>query len=142
MLVVYNMFMQVQQIWHPASSTARDLLQAVYYSCTEPNTEHTLRRYAKAYHDFPTDSVPAKVFEGTLSGGTYHYGTTYNLYLKGLPEDILQRCSMTEGEREKATLEYLRLTTLGLAVIGFGQASAPSAKTVPKLHFVGYICLQ
>lgn len=133
--------MHVQQIWHPIGTTAEDLLQCVHYSCVDSQNEQTLLHYANKYYDFSASAAPAHTFEGVLSGGAYHYGNTYTVYIKGLPEDVLQHCVMSEGEREKATLEYLHLETLGLAVVAFGRASAPRADTIPKLDFVGYVAL-
>lgn len=133
--------MHVQQIWHPIGTTAKELLQCVHYSCTDSQAEQTLLRYASKYYEFTTTATPAQTFEGALSGGAYHNGSTYTVYVKGLPDDILQRCVMSEGEREKATLEYLHLEALGLAVVAFGRASAPRADAIPRLDFVGYVAL-
>lgn len=131
--------MHIQQIWHPASVTMRDFMHAVHYSATEPETERALRPYAAKHHDIKPMTNPVKRFRGTVSGGAYHHGSDYIIYAKGWPEDILHQCIMSEGEREKATLEFLHLQSLGLTVIGFGQAQVKTMDTLPKLTFLGFL---
>lgn len=117
----------------------QSLLHAVHYSAVEPQTKRALREYVAKYHEVTPLTKPAKLFTGDISGGAYHHGDEYNVYVKGWPEDLLHHCVMSEGEREKATLEYLHLQGLGLSVIGFGQARTNHTNTVPKLEFLGFI---
>lgn len=131
--------MHIQQIWHPESVSAQELLHAVYYSALEPETQTILRSYVTDYHEPDRLAAPAKCYDGRLSGGAYHHGGDFIIYVKGWPEDILHQCIMSEGDRERATLEYLHLQTLGLTAIGFGQGRTKDADTVPKLTFLGFL---
>ena len=117
----------------------QQLMHAIHYSAVEPEIERALRPYVEKYHEVQALTAPVKKYMGKVSGAAYHYGEEFNVYAKGWPEDILHQCVMSEGEREKATLEYLHLQSLGLTVIGFGQARATAAATVPKLTFLGFI---
>lgn len=131
--------MHIQQTWHPQSVSMMDLLHAVHYAAVEPETEYTLRSYVAKYHEVPVLTAPSKLFSGRVSGAAYHHGSEFNVYAKGWPEAILHQCTMSEGEREKATLEYLHLQGLGLTVIGFGHAHVKTTDTMPKLIFLGFL---
>lgn len=113
-------------------------MHGVHYSALEPETQTALRPYVAKYHEVQPLSAPVKQYDGQLSGGAYHHGSEFNIYVKGWPEDILHQCIMSEGEREKATLEYLHLQGLGLTVIGFAEGRAKSINKLPKLTFLGF----
>ena len=139
LLVVYNIGMHIQQIWHPDTITMQQLMHGVHYAAVEPETMRALRPYAAKYHEVAPLTEPFRHLTGKISGGVYHHGSEYNVYTKGWPEDLLQQCTMSEGEREKATLECLHLQGLGLTVIGFGQARSKTASKLPKLTFLGFL---
>lgn len=115
------------------------LLRAVYYSAVEPSTKRALREYVAKYYEVSPLTQPVKEFTGNISGGAYHHGNEYHVYVKGWPEGLLHQCVMSEGEREKATLEYLHLQGLGLTVIGFGHTTTTDITKLPKVKFLGFI---
>lgn len=123
--------LSVQELWHPRNQrkyTLQTLADAIV-----PHTRHSVADpLDTAFRSFIAKNPPANVrkpvkvyqFEHALalSGALYHNGAQYALALKGAPEQLIERCNLTEGERERATIELHHLTGLGFRVIALGHA--------------------
>ncbi len=124
----------VQQLWSPTGRTAsvektlynstlpehsskvRDPLDVAfdYYHAEHPNTASKHSKPAQAY-----------VFETTvaMSGNLWHNGVKYELWVKGAPEKLIARSSLTENEYEQAMLNVQRLSGQGYRVIALAHTS-------------------
>lgn len=83
-----------------------------------------------------------------MSGNLWHNGSTYDLILKGAPEQILARSDLTENEKEAATTKLQKLTSEGYRVIAIAYhnlkhpiKSFEDLKKTDKLEFVGYVAI-
>lgn len=120
----------VRDVWQLEKNTKR-LEKTLAYS-TLINTGATkvvdpLDTAFAAYKRRDTKAAPQKVlqFEQSvaMSGNQWHHGSQYELFLKGAPEQIIQRSDLTENEREQAIAQLHRLTGLGYRVIALGYTS-------------------
>ena len=83
-----------------------------------------------------------------MSGSVWHHKNNYFLNVKGAPEHILNRSTMTESEREAAHRELTRLTSMGYRVIAVATKTLNKTisqfvelKSGDKLTFVGFIAV-
>jgi Ca2+-transporting ATPase len=83
-----------------------------------------------------------------MSGNVWHKGEGFELYLKGAPEHVLARSSLTSGEEEAAIQALHQLTGQGYRVIALAETYLKSDVTsfsdMPKNHpltFVGFIAV-
>lgn len=60
--------------------------------------------------------------ELAMSGALWHNGHSYTLYIKGAPEDILQRSKLTAAQLKQCSAALKDLTEHGYRVIGVAQA--------------------
>lgn len=60
-----------------------------------------------------------------MSGNLWHHGSSYELIVKGAPEQVLARSDLTENEREKAEKMLHQLTSDGNRVIAIAHNSMP-----------------
>jgi Ca2+-transporting ATPase len=73
-------------------------------------------------HQLPVRVLP---FNQTfaMSGNIWHKGATYELFVKGAPEQLLSRCNLSENERESATIQLHRLTANGYRVLAIAHSN-------------------
>ena len=83
-----------------------------------------------------------------MSGNVWHKGEGFELYLKGAPEHVLARSSLTSGEEEAAVQALHQLTGQGYRVIALAETYLKNEVTdfddIPKNHpltFVGFIAV-
>lgn len=83
-----------------------------------------------------------------MSGNVWHKGEGYELYLKGAPEHVLARSSLTSGEHEEALHALHQLTAQGYRVIALAdtylKGEITSFEKLPKSHpltFVGFVAV-
>lgn len=98
-------------------------------------------RYAPAA-TFPFDQAVS------MSGNLWHNGKEYHLVVKGAPEHVLDRCNLTEDEREEASLKLRDMTGSGYRVLAVAhQTLAKPIKNLGDiskkndLAFVGFIAV-
>lgn len=79
-------------------------------------SEYVLQKKAAVSHHIPLAVFP---FDHTtaMSGNLWHHGNEYDLAVKGAPERVLDRCELTEGEREAAEVVLHKMTGEGYRVI-------------------------
>lgn len=95
----------------------------------------------------PAFSLPFNQL-AAMSGNLWHKGESYDLYVKGAPEKILQLASLAHDDEETAQLALQRLTSQGYRVIAFGHAKLEKAiddfESLPKktsFEFAGFIAV-
>jgi len=86
--------------------------------------------------------------QAAMSGNIWHKGEGYELFVKGAPEHILERSSLTSGEHEEATHALHKLTAQGYRVIALADTylngEITSFEAIPKNHpfsFVGFVAV-
>lgn len=105
----------------------------------------TGQRIARSKHmplaTFPFDQSVA------MSGNLWHYGTSHLLAVKGAPEHVLERCDLTEAEKESATIQLHKMIDGGNRVIAiaYSSANAPIEHLGQlgrhKLTFAGFVAV-
>lgn len=149
--------LSVQEIWQPEGNHAAlfALLSKVVnqetYGAYDP-LDTALTEYAARQHIKP-QTQPALVSfpfsqSVAMSGTLWHYGSNFELILKGTPEHILARCDLTEGEREQAEAILHKLSTSGYRVIGLAHhylkysiTDLSELKSADKLTFDGFVAV-
>lgn len=116
-------------------------MEAVALAAIPDDHQTSLQAFTQK-HNHEHSLKPAHIYNGKLTGGAYHYGHMFRIYVKGEVGDVLHKCIMTENEREKATMEYLHCKGLGLTVLAFASTSNVHATPLPHLEFLGIIGLR
>lgn len=95
----------------------------------------------------PLHSLPFS-HEHAMSGNLWHHGNLYRLTVKGAPEAIIARSSLTESEREESEQALARLTSQGYRVIALAQTELKKPVTTlaelpakARFDFVGLIAV-
>lgn len=149
--------LSVQELWHPRHNRKRTM-QTLADSIVARTGHNVADPLDTAFRAFTAKNLPSHTgkpmrsyqFEHALamSGALHHHGAQYSLALKGAPEQLIERCSLTEGEREQAIAELHRLTSLGFRVIALGHAtlkeSLESLETLPPrqpITFDGFVAV-
>lgn len=133
----------VQAIWQPPHSKTNlaELLQKAANQ-TGKNThdplDTALVSYAREHNIPPAKTLPVQSLpfnqKMAMSGNLWHSGSLFELTLKGAPEHMLQRCDLTEGEHEAATVQLHKLTGNGYRVLAVAHATlAKSIEDVAEL---------
>ena len=96
---------------------------------------------AHPLHTFPFDQATA------MSGNIWHSGKEYTLFIKGAPEHVLHKSSLTESELEQANAQLHKLTGSGYRVLAVAESTlaAPIEKLGDirkgQLTFLGFIAV-
>lgn len=147
----------VQDTWQPAWSSAK-LPRALALTInrrqekTYDPLDIALGEYT-AKSKIPTPkNAPMTVFPFdtslAMSGNTWHLGREYELAVKGAPEAILSKSSLTESEREEADTKLHALTSNGYRVIAVAylRLNSPLKKLgdlskKDQLEFAGFVAV-
>lgn len=145
----------VKEIWQPSQSqrTPETMADKTFIRHTGDARDAALIAYLHRQKHKVTPYNPVVSFDFTrdigMSGNLWHDGTAYQLYIKGTPEKILNRASLTSAEQENAEHELHRLASQGYHIIALAHTrlSSPITKltSLPKRHmleFDGFIALQ
>lgn len=145
----------VKEIWQPAGDDTKLQQACERASLRLDNDEHdtALSLYAKHAGVVMSTHKPAASFifskDIGMSGNLWHSGTSYTLYIKGTPEKILNRASLTHEEHEKAHRELQHLASRGYHIVALahGELDTPITQlaALPKrqsLHFDGFVAMQ
>ncbi|HRC28198.1 MAG TPA: cation-transporting P-type ATPase [Candidatus Saccharimonas sp.] len=138
--------LSVQEVWHPHANQAAALhtmSRATLGLRTETKAHDPLDtafgEYAAAHHEVVSHpEIHAYQFTQALamSGALYHHGHTLELYIKGSPEQVIQRSDLTENEREQAHARLHHMTGLGYRVVALAHTTLPkeieSLELLPK----------
>lgn len=142
---------RIETIWQPDRrvDVPRILALAINYEQDAPASalDTALAAYcSEAAILLPSSSpMTAYPFDPTvaMSGNSWHYGREYELAIKGAPEAVLARCSLTEAEREEAHKAFAAIASSGQRVVAVAYALLPlSPSTLTPLsgmQFVGFI---
>ncbi len=145
--------LSVQETWQPDNSSL-NLLETAQRSINQGTKIHdpldiamidyiaanksSKRLRSDALHSLPFDQDHA------MSGNVWHHGATYQLALKGAPEAILRRSSLTKSQKGDAEAALQQLTSQGYRVIAFAEAeikkpitSIDQLSKTQKLTFIG-----
>lgn len=134
----------VQEIWPALHVSAKALLHAAACVCDFSDDDHCQiiasfldKRGVKTHHR------PIQINENGIIYAVYHNGSRYDVYVTGEPEKILQRCIMSENEREKSLLESRRLAGANAATLSIAHGTMGVAPTkmrdITGLTFCGHI---
>lgn len=126
----------VQDNWRPKWSSVKMI--NVLALAINRRQEKTYDPLDVAFNNFVTDSEipaikgsPMTVFPFdtslAMSGNLWHHGSNYELAVKGAPEAILARSSLTESEREEAEKQLNKMTSEGYRVIAVAHRKLPTA---------------
>lgn len=81
--------------------------------------------------------------EGDISGAVWHHGEGYVTALKGAPEQLLLRCSLSQTDREKALLDATKRARHTFEVTAcaraFTKQNVQSIGSLREIEFVGFI---
>ena len=149
--------LSVQEVWQPpeihsniahhvalsinnGSSKSHDPLDIAMHEFVDH--ERAAMPKTKPIVSLPFDQVAA------MSGNLWHKGEGFELYIKGAPEHVLARSSLTSGEEEEAIHALHQLTGQGYRVIALAETYLKGEiiafSDIPKSHpltFVGYIAV-
>lgn len=91
---------------------------------------------------FPFDQLVS------MSGNLWHNGSDFDAYIKGSPENLLERASLTARQREDAHRQLHKMTSSGYRVIAFGHVrttfqltSLDELSGAGKLKFDGFVAV-
>lgn len=130
----------LETVWQPKNSSAniaklsRKTVAASGQSLSDP-LDIAIDNYATSEAVAATKQAPIVSFsfdqDLALSGNIWHHGDSYSLHLKGAPEQILQRSSVSTTELKAAKKALEELTSKGYRVIAI--AHSPVKKTFTEL---------
>lgn len=110
-------------------------------------SDYVLAKKAAISRQAPMTAFP---FEqaSSMSGNLWHRGREYELAIKGAPERVLDRCELTEGEREEAEAMLHKMTAEGYRVIAVAHLHLSHAigglkelKKKDKFTFYGFVAV-
>jgi len=149
--------LSVQEVWQPAevrSNIARHVALSINNGSAKAHdpldiamiefvtSERAVIPKTKPILSLPFDQTAA------MSGNLWHKGEGFELYIKGAPEHVLARSSLTSGEEEEAIHALHQLTGQGYRVIALAETYVKGEivafSDLPKSHpltFVGYIAV-
>lgn len=147
----------VQAVWQPHYATANlaELIQksanqtshAVHDPLDSALISYALQNNVKPSRSMPAVSLPFNQ-KVAMSGNLWHHGSTFELIIKGAPEQVLQKSDLTEGEHEAATAQLHSLTSKGYRVLAVARAtltkSIDDIARLPekqKLVFAGFVAV-
>jgi Ca2+-transporting ATPase len=149
--------LSVQDMWHPDHTTAAQTAIVRSTIIGTPGSMHdpldtAFADYAASALRRTTKAQPAQSFQFehtvAMSGNLWHDGDHMALYVKGAPEHIIERSSMTENERERAISELHRFTGVGYRVIALAHTelatSVASLEQLPpktRFEFDGFVAI-
>ena len=118
--------LSVQAVWQPADAP-RDFTsvlaaainfrkQKMHDPLDSAMSEYVLRKKATVTRHAPMTEFPFD-HATSMSGNLRHRGKEYELAVKGAPEKVLERCELTEEERETAEATLHKMTREGFRVI-------------------------
>jgi Ca2+-transporting ATPase len=121
----------VQKLWSVGGDNKKVLLALAHAvngrisKTQDPLDEAIERHLGAAYSGRAPRPLAVLPFEQTLamSGNLYHNGSAYDLYVKGAPEHILDRCKLDATAEEKVAAEIHSLAGSGFRVIALAHAS-------------------
>lgn len=147
----------VQELWHPTRSITplhAVLTQSINQGTTKSHDPLDTALYdycaleklqapkAKPMAILPFDQAVA------MSGNIWHKGSEYHLSIKGAPEHVLAKSTITEHEHEQAMDALHQLTAQGYRVIAFAETTLKKPiKTFDELPknarfgFVGFVAI-
>jgi len=120
----------VQDLWIPFGSKgefAHLFARAINRSShkTHDPLDTALLLYAEEHHIAQPHQEPLISFpfdqSVSMSGNIWHNGATYQLVVKGAPEQVLERSDISHNEHEQASLQLHRLTASGYRVIAIAH---------------------
>lgn len=147
----------VQEVWQPAhtrENIARHVALSVNNNSAKSHDPLDIAMLEFAQHERapepktkPIISLPFDQL-AAMSGNIWHKGEGYELYIKGAPEHVLARSSLTSGEEEEAIHALHQLTGQGYRVIALAETylkgEVAAFSDIPKSHpltFVGFIAV-
>lgn len=135
----------VQEVWKPSHSDAH-LPMIAHRSANNgsagkihdpldtamiefASAEHAIELKGTPLHSLPFDHAYS------MSGNVWHHGEQYHLNIKGAPEQVLDRCELTENEREEAEIALQKMTSQGYRVIALATTTLDKPiETFAHLH--------
>lgn len=149
--------LSVQATWKPQDTHAnfvRVLMRSINHAAQKIHDPldtaletYALEHHAKQSSQTPLVSLPFNQ-AAAMSGNVWHNGSEYDLVLKGAPEQVLLRCSLSEREHELATAQLHALTGNGYRVIALAHATLNHAinsfeqlTKKDKLIFDGFVAV-
>jgi magnesium-transporting ATPase (P-type) len=84
-----------------------------------------------------------------ISSTIWHYGADYQLVAKGMPEHILEKCDLSENEREALIIRMHSMSAFGAHIVAVATVTVKhpiknlgDLRVNEKLTFVGFVSLQ
>lgn len=144
----------VHTLWHETDSKAK-ITRAAMLSFLPEGTGKTRDPLDIAFEEYAGEGLKSKPvrsyqFEHELaaSGNLWHHGDKFLLTLKGAPEKLIDRCDLTENERERALAQLTRMTGSGYRVIALAHTelnseaeSLQAAMKKPRFEFDGLVAV-
>jgi Ca2+-transporting ATPase len=148
--------LSVQTTWLPGANH-EDIAPYIYRSAIQSDTAYdpldgAFLAYAKqkkvsATLGAPLHSLPFN-YEHSLSGAVWHHGTDYRVALKGSPEALLARTTLSRTEKKEAEQALTDFTSQGYRVIALGEVMLPTAiasfaefPSKQKITFKGFVAV-
>lgn len=141
--------LQVEKIWQPVhmSPVSTDSLRRSLTSDADSLIEQALERYIASLPRTSKQIIPLHEFlfhpANGISGNTFHHGAEYTTTVKGMPEAILRRCSLSEGEREAINLTIRKHAKQGGYILALAEVTTEqpirSIQQMKHLDFLGLI---
>ncbi|MEO7904559.1 MAG: hypothetical protein ABIR91_02055 [Candidatus Saccharimonadales bacterium] len=83
-----------------------------------------------------------------VSGNIWHHGAQYAVAIKGMPEQVLDLCDLSDNERESITLQLQLLSTAGNYIVALASGllkrdvkSINTLKRDEKLRFIALVSI-
>lgn len=146
-----NNQLTVTSVWQPrlTSSKIASVLPRATAISPDP-LDRALIEYTTAHGGTQSSHQSVHQFEFTqeqgMSGNLWHHGADFILAIKGMPEQIIDRCDLSDNERESILLQLQAQSASGTYVIALAQAvlrkpikRLADLSTKHALEFVGFI---
>lgn len=101
----------INQLQHAATLAGNTPAEPVDHALVSEKPAHSPLREFAFTHQY------------NASGTLWHAGAHYTLFIKGLPEQVLAYCDLTENEREAAALQIQKLSTHGVTILAIASAT-------------------
>jgi magnesium-transporting ATPase (P-type) len=144
--------MTVDGIWQsPAAEDMMIIISKAINESVDP-LDAALHRYLQTQSVLSPPHLPLYDTgfdrDDGVSSTIWHYGADYQVVVKGMPEHILEKCDLSENEREALMIRMHTMSAFGAHIVALATITVKhpvknlgDLRITEKLTFVGFISL-
>jgi Ca2+-transporting ATPase len=132
--------LSVQDVWQIDEKDLVDTCKIIKYTINSKNgvmhdpLDHALNSFASKYYkqeiDEPVNVLPFEL-SYAMSGNVYKNQGKYEVFIKGAPEKVIDKCTLNSEEKIQVHQALLKLTSMGYRVIAISKTEINK----PLVHF-------